>query len=726
MRALKILITDNDRDFAKKNEQEYLVGRCPGPNAQPERRILVVDDDRDFADSLKDILDAYGYHVEAVYDRHSAEEFGKRFRPQVALVDIRLGATSGIDLLRRLNSQHIGVLCVLMTAFAAAETAVQALRNGAYDYLCKPFQAEELLATLERAFEKLHLEETRRRAEEALFREKERAQVTLHCIGDAVITTDEAGLVEYMNPVAETLTGWTLDEVRGRSMETVVHVVHEQSRERIRDLASKTQSADEGGRLADQCVLVGRGGQEYAIHVSVAPIRNREGKVFGVVVTFKDMTVTRRLAQEMAYQATHDALTGLVNRREFEHRLQRVLTTARVEKTEHALCYLDLDQFKVINDTCGHAAGDELLRQLGTLLQVQARKRDTLARIGGDEFGIVLERCSITQAARVAEAMRAAIQDFQFLWENRSFSIGVSIGLVPVTEASASVDSVLRAADSACYTAKEEGRNRIHVYRQDDVKLARRHGEMQWVVRLPQALAENRFHLNFQPIAPISRVECAGAHYELLLRMEDESGHMVAPGAFLPAAERYNMAVKIDTWVVGTALQWLKHHPKHVAGLRLCAINLSGLSLGNEEFLDFVQYQLKETAIDPRQICFEVTETAVITNLAAAKQFISVMGRKGCQFALDDFGSGLCSFAYLKNLPVQFLKIDGSFVKDVLNDPFDVAMVRSIHAIGQVMGKQTIAEFVENEAILEIVQTMGIDYAQGYRIGRPRPIEEME
>jgi diguanylate cyclase (GGDEF)-like protein len=430
------------------------------------------------------------------------------------------------------------------------------------------------------------------------------------------------------------------------------------------------------------------------------------------------------MAQQMAHQATHDALTGLINRSEFEFRLQRVLTTSRTEEVEHALCYLDLDQFKVINDTCGHVAGDELLRQLGGILRERIRKRDSLARLGGDEFGILMEHCSLDEAQRVATAVRRAIEDFRFLWENKNFNVGVSIGLVPVTEHSKSITDVLSAADAACYAAKDSGRNRVHVHREDDAELARRHGEMQWVSRIHRALEEERFQLEFQPIVPISTPINGREHYELLIRMQDDD-RMVPPGAFLPAAERYHLATKVDRWVIYNACNWLAQHPEHLDRLHLCGINLSGHSLGDEEFLMFVAREMEQAKIPPSKICFEITETAAIANLSSATRFIKALKLQGCRFALDDFGSGFSSFAYLKNLPVDFLKIDGVFVKDIVEDPIDFAMVKSINEIGQVMGKQTIAEFVENADILEKLREIGVDYAQGYGMGRPQPMGAM-
>jgi len=432
--------------------------------------------------------------------------------------------------------------------------------------------------------------------------------------------------------------------------------------------------------------------------------------------------VSRSEAQ-FRYQASHDALTGLINRHEFERRVKALISSTQMEKGENALCFMDLDQFKVVNDTCGHIAGDELLRQLGEVLQDAVRHSDTLARLGGDEFGILMEHCTLAQAQRAVTAIQQVIQDFQFSWEGQTFRIGVSIGLVAISESTPSLTELLKQADAACYMAKDLGRNRIHVYNPDDTMMVLRQGEMQWVSRINQALEENRFTLYAQSIVPLDK--STDMHYEFLLRMIDENGEIVSPVTFLPAAERYDLMHKLDIWVVGHAFALLANHPDLVEQVNFFSINLSGQSITNVKFLDSVISQIKELNIDPGKICFEVTETAAISNLRAATHFISSLRELGCRFALDDFGSGLSSFGYLKNLQVDFLKIDGIFVKDIADDPIDHAMVKSINDIGHVMGMKTIAEFVESDKIKSMLRRLGVDYAQGYEIGRPQPFEDI-
>lgn len=435
-----------------------------------------------------------------------------------------------------------------------------------------------------------------------------------------------------------------------------------------------------------------------------------------------DITEAYELAEQLSYQARYDSLTNLVNRREFQNHLQRVIVSADKNNSENALCYLDLDQFKIVNDTCGHVAGDELLRQIGQLLQDNVRKRDILARLGGDEFAILLENCNLQQAERVANAIRQSVQDFRFHWEEHTFNIGVSIGLVPIASRSETATDVLRRADTACYEAKDMGRNRIHIYHTDDEELTKRHGEMQWISRINEALEENRLQLWAQKIIPLNPNNENGEHYEILLRMQDRNGSIISPGAFLPTAERYDIAPRIDRWVITTILNWYSQNPVELKRLGICSINLSGQSLSDKELLNYIINYFETSKLPAYKFCFEITETAAIANLAYATHFIKTLKEHGCRFALDDFGSGLSSFAYLKNLPVDFIKIDGLFVKDILDDPIDLAMVKSINEICHVMNKTTIAEFVESREIQEKLREVGVDYAQGYAIDRPAPL----
>ncbi len=436
-----------------------------------------------------------------------------------------------------------------------------------------------------------------------------------------------------------------------------------------------------------------------------------------ILLAIEDVTTSRQEAEKLSYQATHDPLTGLINRGEFERRFQRVLGTAEPQDP-HALLYLDLDQFKLVNDTAGHRAGDELLRQLAAVLEAKTRKRDTLARLGGDEFGVLLEHCAPEQALRIARGLVQAVQEFDFVWETKRFTVGVSIGLVSIPEGGETLPEVLSAADRACYAAKDKGRNRVHVYAASDEELVQRKGEMQWIPRLHQALVQNRFRLYAQPVVALGDHGADVEYQEVLLRLADDEKGVLLPGAFIPAAERYQQMQALDRWVVQTALANLGANGNSA---RL-GINISGQSLGDAGFLDYVIEQLEHSRVVGGRICFEITETAAITDLKHALNFMHALKQRGCRFALDDFGSGLSSFGYLKTLPVDYLKIDGRFVKDLIDDPFDCAIVQAVQQIGRVLAIKTIAEAAETEAILARVRDLGVDYAQGYAIARPEPL----
>ena len=436
--------------------------------------------------------------------------------------------------------------------------------------------------------------------------------------------------------------------------------------------------------------------------------------------------VSNDLSAKLSHQESHDSLTGLVNRREFEHRLEALLKQNSTHPVEHAVCHINIDRFKVINETCGPAAGDELLVELAGLLRKRVRHHDTLARIGGDEFGIIMRDCTLLHAEHVANGLLELLGDLRFDWHDKRYAIGASIGLVPLNDPDSSVSYVLSAADAACHAAKDKGGHRVLMFSNDDTLLAKRHGHMRWVSRINRALDEDRFRLSFQPIAPVQPDDKPPLHYELLIRMQDEFGNIVAPGAFLPAAELYSLSTKLDRWVLATAFKWLDDHPGHVDGLSICAINLSGHSLGDERFLDFVVDLFASNRVPASKICFEITETAAIANLEHASRFIGTLKALGSRFALDDFGSGLSSFAYLKTLPVDYLKIDGMFIRDIHEDPIHLAMVQSINEVGHLMGMQTVAEFVENDMIVEVLRTVGVDFAQGYGICPPQPLEIFE
>jgi diguanylate cyclase (GGDEF)-like protein len=477
----------------------------------------------------------------------------------------------------------------------------------------------------------------------------------------------------------------------------------------------------EGKRTQGWCEMPT--GELLYLDMDAAPTFDENGSVTAVIEVLRDITEHRKIEEKLNFQARHDALTKLANRYEFEQRGIRLVEKAKENGSEHALCFLNLDQFKVVNDTCGHSAGDEMLRQISQVLQRVVRKEDTLARLGGDEFGILMECCSITHAYQMAAVLQKNIQEYQLIWKGQSFRVGVSIGLVALNRETVSINELLTGADAACYMAKDFGRNRIHVYEADDKTMTERRGEMQWVNRIRQALEQDRFCLYAQSI--LSLDGDTHKHYEILIRMIDEKGDIIAPGAFLPAAERYNLIIELDRWVVTRVFSLLRACSMVLDSINFISVNLSGDSLTDEDFLKFVIEQLRLSSINGEKICFEITETAAISNLEKAGLFIEAVKDFGCRFALDDFGSGLSSFGYLKKLPVDYLKIDGMFVKDMVNDKIDCAMVKSINEIGHIMDMQTIAEFVENDAIKDMLIDIGINYAQGFGIDKPKPFEEI-
>ena len=558
----------------------------------------------------------------------------------------------------------------------------------------------------------------RKRGAELLHAEKERAQVTLESIGDAVITVDTAGRIEYLNPAAVAITGWPLVAARGKPADTVCELLEEQTRLSAADIVFQAKKHDV--TLQTNLLLIGRNGQEVAVNRSIAQLLDRDGKAMGTVWVLHDVSKDRAYATHLSYQANHDELTGLINRREFERRLSAMLANA-THKRQHTMLYVDLDQFKIVNDTCGHLAGDELLKQLSELLKSKLRTNDTLARLGGDEFGVLLEACPTGPAMKIAELLRQTVADFRFVWSERNFSSNASIGLVTFGGLHETLADVLRMADAACYLAKDHGRNRVHVFSPEDQELAQRQGEMGWIGKIRQALEEDRFVLYSQPILALSPGNEAKSHCEILLRLRDENDQIVPPIAFIPAAERYGLMPAIDRWVIRHALAL--HAERARAGVEgeVYAVNLSGTSMGDVDFLPFVREQFQAFKVPPQCICFEITETAAIANLAKAAVLIRTLKELGCRIALDDFGSGMSSFSYLKHLPVDYLKIDGSFVKDMARNPIDHAMVEAINRVGQVMRIETIAEFVESEETLERLKIMGVDFAQGYAIGKPAP-----
>jgi len=523
------------------------------------------------------------------------------------------------------------------------------------------------------------------------------------------------------------LTGWDKRSAHGEPIESLMTLINEHTRATVENPVSRCLKEGRVITLAENSVLINKLGNEIPIQDSVAPIRDRIGNIVGAVMVFHDISKEARLFRKLSYQASHDTLTGLINRHEFENRLVTALDGLhdKPEQT-HALLYLDLDQFKVVNDTFGHTAGDELLRQIADIVQANIRSTDIVARLGGDEFGILLERCTEGRAVEVAEAIRGAIEAHRFNWKEAFTGARCSIGVVMMSVESENVASIMSSADVACYSAKDMGRNQIHLYQDSDASM--RHEEMKWVSRITSAVEESRFELFFQPIVGIGQENNnSRGHFELLLRMRDENGEIVGPDQFIPAAERYNLMSTLDRWVIKEALSNLADRDSETGEARFTlAINLSGTSLSEDRFLEFVITELEKQKLPKGAICFEITETAAISNLSRVITFMQATKKLGCKFSLDDFGSGLSSFTYLKNLPVDYLKIDGQFIRHVAEDSVDESMVMAINQVGRAMGIETIAERVETKEVFDKLSELGIEFAQGFYIARPASVSTFE
>ncbi|MFM9835462.1 MAG: EAL domain-containing protein [Methylophilaceae bacterium] len=548
-------------------------------------------------------------------------------------------------------------------------------------------------------------------------------KVAMDSIGDSVITTDNNGNIMYLNPVAEKLTGWPANEAIGLHLQKVFNIVHEASRI---PCISPVEACVSKGKMtlsSESTLLISRDGNEYNVEYSSAPILKSNKELLGVVIVSNDVTKQRHIAKEITYQASHDALTGLINRGEFENKLEQAIFSARERKLEHALLYIDLDQFKVVNESSGHKTGDLLLKEISSVISSCIRTTDAFARIGGDEFGILLEKCNPDNAMRIAQNICKSVDEFRLTADKRRHRVGASIGLVMIDDNWLSTNHLLQAAEQACFAAKEDGRNRVHFYLDKDHALQAHLGEVQWASRIEQAIEDNNFVLYCQRILPIKGK--VGLHGEVLLRLQDETGNLIPPGLFLPAAERYHMASRIDKWVVREVFEWMKLHRDQFKHIETISVNLSGQSLGDKNFNAYVLDLIRNNPVDCSKLCFEITETAAITNMHAAEKFIDSMKKHHIQFSLDDFGSGVSSFGYLKKLDVDYIKIDGQFIRSLTNSAIDQATVRCITEVAKVTGKKTIAEWVEDEPTEKLLKEMGINFTQGYLKHKPAPIKHM-
>ena len=678
--------------------------------------------------------------------------------PDVSNFTVSIGIPTADIVAPANNEQATELLALMVTAALALLTAwfvanvtiidrLHAVVNAARRIAAGDFASRtgvrygrEEISELARAFDQMaetlqHNAVADEQAQSRLFAEKERAEVTLKSIGDAVITTDRAGCVDYLNPVAEVLTGWRNEVAHGKSLAEVFNVINGTTREPIPNLVNKAIELGRVDGVGRDSVLIGRDGSEHAIEDSAAPIRDRDHVVIGTVVVFHDVSQSRNLARQLSHQASHDPLTGLVNRREFERRLQLLLDQSGNQPRQHALLFLDLDRFKVVNDTCGHNAGDELLRQITSLLQPLLRDSDTFARVGGDEFAVLLENCTTVSATRIAEKLCKTVCEFRFAWRDQVFPIGVSIGLVNFNNDELGLADLLTAADGACYQAKDGGRNRVHQFTPAQAGNGPARGEHDWRGRIQHAIDTDAFALLSQEVRALGVVGRSVPHYEILLRMKDDAGNHVLPSAFLPAAERYGMMPIIDRWCMRHAFA---HHAtlqvlpslvladgspdpmvRQDPARMICSIGVSASALNDPLFAVFLNDLFAEFSLPHASICFQIAETTAIAHLSKTLQFIDAMKPRGCLFALDDFGSGMSSFAYLAHLRVDFLKIDGAFIMDMADDPIDRAKVEAINHVGHAMGIRTIAKQVEDQATVDKLRAIRVDHAQGSAVATP-------
>jgi diguanylate cyclase (GGDEF)-like protein/PAS domain S-box-containing protein len=555
---------------------------------------------------------------------------------------------------------------------------------------------------------------------------RSRARTVLESLGEALLTTDQAGRVDYANPAAAQLLGVESRALHGRALDQVIALVDETDRKLLKDpveLALRGTSSFGLGRRA--FLLARQAGAERSIELTVTPLKSSENateEIIGSVVLLHDVTEMRGITRQMSYQATHDALTGLINRREFERRLAEALDGAHDGQAHHVLCFIDLDHFKVVNDTSGHQAGDALLREAAKLMRQAVRDSDTVARVGGDEFALLLSGCPIEKGRQIADDLARAVGEHRFVWRDRIHEIGASIGLVELARDSGTVEEILAAADSACYVAKKRGDGKVAVYSARDEAAARHSGDIQWLRTLQAALRDNSFRLYWQPIMPTWDSDESGPSMEVLVRLSNEKGQELSPIELVRAAERYRLMGLVDRWVVQTTFTALGRGAISLTGRHSIAVNISGQTLADARFLDFVVECFDRSGVDPAQVCFEIAESAVIANLDAARRFVAVLHGMGSQFALDDFGSNIGSFSSLKNLPMDYLKIDGSFMQNLARDSVNQAMVTATIKLARSLNFKVIAEQVEDAAGLDAARNIGVDYVQGYAVGKPKPL----
>ena len=678
-----------------------------------QERILIVEDEKIIALDLKRRLENFGYLVVGLASRaDEAVELAGNERPDLVLMDIKLGDDmfAGIDAAARMRSLY-RIPVVFLTAYGTEEHLQRAKVAEPVGFVLKPFKERELYSTIDIGLYKS-------RVDRELLRQERLFSSILHSVGDGIISTDAEGLIQFMNPTAETLTGWKEDDAASRPLDDIFTLLSDPAEEPVKLPAPGTVGSTRA-RVFDSVYLQNRHGARIHIEGSVAETHGDRGQFEGQTLAFRDVTDLKRLNETLTYQASHDALTGLFNRDELAAKLRHLAEETRQDEREHCFMFIDIDQFKVINDVCGHLAGDELLRQHAEEIQSLFEREHVLARLGGDEFGLIVLDEPFDNGLALAQTIVSRLNR-KFIWQSNSYNITVSIGLASISRDNANVTDIMAAADDACALAKEHGGNMVRAYEQADNVFLKRKGEMQWISRLTSALDDDRFVPYFQVITRLG--DSGSDKLEILLRLRDRDGSLVQPGEFITAAERYKLMPSIDKWVINAIFSYVSRCNAGGVTLPVICINLSGASLADTTLMDYILAMIDRHEVSASSFCFEVTETSAIQNYARATVFVNRLKQEGATFALDDFGNGFSSFAYLKRLGVDYLKIDGSFVKDIENDAIDRAMVESVNNIGHTMGMRTIAEYVHNQKLRTILTEMGVDYGQGFAISKPQPL----
>ncbi|MCZ6715447.1 MAG: EAL domain-containing protein [Gammaproteobacteria bacterium] len=633
--------------------------------------------------------------------------------PMVVLLDLNLPDSQGLSTYMMLQSWSAKIPVITLVGEKEEDLGGNTVAKGAIEYINWQTATQELITrTLRYTTERTHTLK-QLQASEAKYRELFESVVA------GVFQTSPEGRFISANPALVRMLGYeSEEELLALDITRDIYMYPE-------DRANWRKAIDKDGKIRNaELVLRKKDGSKIVVLENSRAETDEQGQLIYFEGTLTDITETHEQSAQLSFEASHDPLTGVFNRREFERRLQSLLDNIHVQPGPHAICYMDLDRFKAINDNCGHVAGDELLRQVAEQLQSRVRQGDTLSRLGGDEFALILHDCGEQDAVRVAEGLRTMVDELRFAWSGQIHTIGASIGVVPISPERRRLSEVMGAADAACYRAKDSGRNCVHLYVEDDTTALQRLGELGWVARVKQALQEDRFHLAAQPIKPMGN-KADFFHYELLVRMLDEEGREIPPGAFFPAVERYNLSIRMDRWIIIKALAWLTENSSLMNDNSKLFINLSADSITDAGFADTLSRQISESGISGGKLCFEISENIATENLSAANRFMSKLKDQECQFALDNFGNGISSFAYLKNLVVDYVKIDGVFVRSMGEDDIDQQMVKSINEICHALGKKTIAEHVESEKVIRKLQKLKVDYAQGYAISRPLPIDQI-